>query len=150
MQIWIDADACPAATKEILYRAAKRIKCNLILVANQRLRTPNSPFIHTVQVDAGADAADDYINKNIDKGDLVITADLPLAARVIEKGAFALNPRGEFYESENIRQILSIRNFMEDLRLSGIETSGPPPYNAKDREAFANALHRFLENTFWK
>ncbi|MCA9732734.1 MAG: YaiI/YqxD family protein [Deferribacteres bacterium] len=144
MHIWVDADACPAAAKEILYRAAKRVKHNLILVANQRLRVPQSPFISTVQVGEGPDVADSYIVENVDDGDLVITADLPLAAQVIENGAFALNPRGEFYEKNNIRNILSLRNFMEDLRMNGVETGGPAAYNNKDKEAFANALNRFL------
>ncbi|KAA3620438.1 MAG: YaiI/YqxD family protein [Calditrichaeota bacterium] len=145
MVIWVDADACPSPAKTILYRAAERAKTELILVANQRLRTPRSPFIKSVQVPAGADVADNYISENATIGDLVITADLPLAAAVIDKKAFAINPRGEFYDKENIRQILSVRNFMEDLRLSGVETGGPPAYGLKDRESFANALHKFLE-----
>ncbi|PSN18705.1 YaiI/YqxD family protein [filamentous cyanobacterium CCP5] len=144
MQIWVDADACPNVIKEILFRAAKRVQIKTTLVANQELQIPASPFIDAVQVRAGLDIADNYIAQHLATGDLVITADIPLAAEAVEKGAYALNPRGEFYTKGNIRERLSLRNFMQDLRNSGIETGGPPPFNQRDQQAFANQLDRFL------
>lgn len=144
MQIWVDADACPNVIKEILFRAAERQKIEVILVANQALRVPRSPFIKTKQVGTGFDVADNYIAQNVKIGDLVITADIPLAAQVIERQAQALNPRGEFYTLENIQQRLSMRNFMEELRSSGAITGGPAALNQQDRQAFANQLDRFL------
>lgn len=144
MQIWVDADACPNVIKEILFRAAERQKIEIILVANQALRVPRSPFIKTKQVGTGFDVADNYIAQNVQIGDLVITADIPLAAQVIERQAQALNPRGEFYTLENIQQRLSMRNFMEELRSSGAITGGPAALNQQDRQAFANQLDRFL------
>ncbi|MFM2320254.1 MAG: hypothetical protein RLZZ215_2875 [Pseudomonadota bacterium] len=144
MQIWVDADACPNVIKEILFRAAERQKIEVILVANQALRVPRSPFIKTKQVGTGFDVADNYIAQNVQIGDLVITADIPLAAQVIERQAQALNPRGEFYTLENIQQRLSMRNFMEELRSSGAITGGPAALNQQDRQAFANQLDRFL------
>lgn len=145
MQIWVDADACPVVVKEILFRAADRTKTLVTLVANQYIRVPNSEHIKTVQVPSGFDVADNEIVKRAAVGDLVITADIPLAAEVIEKGAHALNPRGEMYSTENIRSLLNMRDFMDTMRSSGVDTSGgPPPLNQSDRQAFANQLDRFL------
>jgi uncharacterized protein YaiI (UPF0178 family) len=144
MQIWVDADACPGVIKEILFRAATRHSLPLILVANQWLRVPPSPWIRAVQVAQGFDVADSHIVEQAAAGDLVITADIPLAALVIDKQAFALNPRGEFYSAENIRQVLDMRNFMDSLRSSGVETGGPPAFNHADRQNFANQLDRFI------
>jgi uncharacterized protein YaiI (UPF0178 family) len=144
MQIWVDADACPGVIKEILYRAAERRRLPLVLVANQMLRVPASPHIRMVQVTKGFDVADNHIVAVVAAGDLVITADIPLAAAVIEKQAHALNPRGELYSRENIRQFLDMRNFMDVLRSSGVDTGGPPAFNQADRQAFANQLDRFL------
>lgn len=144
MKIWVDADACPRAVKDILYRAANRLKISLTLVANQPLQIPKSPYISTLQVGGGFDAADDEIAALIEEGDLVITADIPLAAAVIGKGAHALNPRGELYTKENIHDRLSMRNLMEELRSSGDITGGPSAFSPKDRQAFSNGLDRFL------
>lgn len=144
MHIWIDADACPNVIKEILFRAAKRVQVPTTLVANQALQIPASPYIDAVQVPAGLDVADSYIVQHLQPGDLVITADIPLAAEAIAKNAYALNPRGEFYSQSNIRERLSLRNFMDQLRSSGVETGGPPAFNQRDRQAFANQLDRFL------
>ncbi|MEM1291096.1 MAG: YaiI/YqxD family protein [Cyanobacteria bacterium P01_H01_bin.162] len=144
MQIWVDADACPKVIKEIIFRAARRVAVKTTLVANQALTIPASPYIESVQVKAGLDVADGYIVQHLAAKDLVVTADIPLAAEAIAKGAYALNPRGEFYDEVNIRQRLSMRNFLDELRSSGVETGGPPPFNQRDREAFANQLDRFL------
>jgi len=144
MQIWVDADACPNVIKEILFRAAERLEIALILVANQPVRTPPSRFIRSIQVAAGFDVADNEIIRQAVEGDLVITADIPLASGVIEKGAYALNPRGELYTRENIRERLTLRNFMDELRGSGVNTGGPPALDKGDRQAFANQLDRFL------
>jgi uncharacterized protein YaiI (UPF0178 family) len=144
MQIWVDADACPAVIKEMLYRAADREKVHVVLVANRPLRTPPSPWIRSIQVPRGLDAADDHIASAIAAGDLVVTADIPLAAAVVERGGYALNPRGEFYSWDNVRELLDIRNFMEGLRASGVETGGPPAFSHADRQSFANQLDRFL------
>lgn len=144
MQIWVDADACPVVIKEILYRAADRTKIITILVANKLLRVPPSPFIRAMQVDKGFDVADARIVEELRAGDLVITADIPLAAQVIDKEAHALNPRGEFYSKENIQERLTMRNLMEELRASGVETSGPSTFNHSDRQAFASQLDKFL------
>jgi len=144
MQIWVDADACPGAVKEILYRAAQRQSLPLILVANQWLRVPASPWIRAVQVEQGFDVADRHIAAALQVGDLVITADIPLAAAVVEKQGHALNPRGELYGPENIRELLDMRNFMDTLRGSGVATGGPPAFGHADRQNFANALDRFL------
>ena len=144
MHIWVDADACPVVIKEILYRVAERTKLPLTLVANQWLKTPPYPSIRAIQVPKGFDVADNYIVDQAVAGDLVITADIPLAAGAIEKGALALNPRGELYTRENIKQTLDMRNFMETLRNSGVETGGPPAFNQADRQNFANQLDRFL------
>ena len=144
MQIWVDADACPKVIKEILFRAAQRVKCQLKLVANQTLAVPKSPFIKSIRVEPGFDVADNYIVQHAEEADLVITADIPLAAEVMEKGAEALNPRGEFYTRETIRQKLTMRDFMDEMRGSGIQSGGPPPLSQTDRREFANALDRFL------
>ena len=144
MQIWVDADACPGVIKEILFRAATRHALAVILVANQTLRVPPSPHIRAVQVPKGFDVADSYIVEQVVAGDLVITADIPLAALVIDKQAFAINPRGELYSAENIRQLLDMRNFMDTLRSSGVNTGGPPAFNHADRQNFANQLDRFI------
>ncbi|MEL6383214.1 MAG: YaiI/YqxD family protein [Cyanobacteria bacterium J06626_18] len=144
MQIWVDADACPKVIKEILFRAARRVEIKTTLVANQELQIPASDYIDAVLVRAGLDVADSYIVQHLQSGDLVITADIPLAAAVIDKEGYALNPRGEFYSKANIRERLSIRDFMDQLRSSGVETGGPPAFNQRDREAFANQLDRFL------
>ena len=144
MHIWVDADACPAVIKEILFRAAVRAQVKVTLVANQPLRTPSSPFIQSMQVPAGFDVADDRIVELVQRGDLVITADIPLAAGAIDKGAIALDPRGTLYTTENIRETLSLRNFMAELRGSGVETGGPSGFTQADRQAFANQLDRLL------
>ena len=144
MQIWVDADACPGVIKDILYRAVGRVRVPLILVANQPLRTPASPWIRTVQVSKGFDVADNHIVRHMDPGDLVITADVPLAAEIVEKGGHAINPRGELYTPENVRQRLAMRDLMEELRGIGEITGGPAPLGAGDRQEFANALDRLL------
>lgn len=144
MHIWVDADASPRSVKEILFRAAQRIGVPVTLVANQPLQVPRSRYIHTVQVAPGFDVADNHIVKQSRPGDLVVTADIPLAAEVIDKGCKALNPRGELYTPENIRQRLNMRDFMDTLRASGIDTGGPAAYSPGDRQAFANALDRLL------
>jgi uncharacterized protein YaiI (UPF0178 family) len=144
MHIWVDADACPAVIKEILFRAAQRLAIPVTLVANQPLHTPPSPLIRSVQVGHGFDVADKHITERLQPGDLVVTADIPLAAQVIEKGGTVINPRGERYTTENIRERLALRDFMEELRSAGEVTSGPPPLSKSDRQAFANALDRLL------
>lgn len=144
VQVWVDADACPKVIKEILYRAARRCAVQLTLVANHPLTTPPSPRIRSVQVPGGFDVADNHIVKHAQAGDLVVTADIPLAAAVIGNGCLALDPRGELYSEDNIRQRLTLRNFMEELRSSGIDTGGPSSLSQKDRQAFANQLDRFL------
>lgn len=140
----MDADACPGAIRDILYRAARRTGLSLILVANQPLATPAAGNIRALQVGQGADVADALIAERVQAGDLVITADIPLAAAVIERGATALDFRGEAYTAENIRGRLSMRNFMADLRGSGVATGGPPPLDKRDRQAFANQLDRWI------
>lgn len=144
MKIWVDADACPVVIKEILFRAAERTKIPLTLVANHIMRIPPSQVIKFIQVPAGFDVADNEIVKQVEIGDLVITSDIPLAAEVIEKGAQALSPRGERYTTDNIKARLSMRNFMDTLRSSGIDTGGPPALSQRDRQAFANHLDRLL------
>lgn len=143
-QIWVDADACPKAIKDILFRAANRTGISLTLVANQPLRVPGSRHIRSIQVAAGFDVADDYIVQQVGADDLVITADIPLAAEVITQGGLALNPRGELYTEENIRQRLNMRDFMDTLRSSGVHTGGPASLSQADRQAFANQLDRLL------
>lgn len=144
MQIWVDADACPKVIKEILYRAAERVKCTLTLVANNALNTPKSPYIKAIRVASGFDVADSYIVQHVSAGELVVTADIPLAAEVMDKGATALNPRGELYSPNTIRQKLTMRDFMDEMRGSGVMTGGPPPLSQTERREFANALDRFL------
>lgn len=144
MHIWVDADACPAVIKEILFRAAERAQVHMTLVANQALRTPPSRFIRSMQVSAGFDVADDRIAERVQAGDLVITADVPLAAKVVERGGHALSPRGELFTTDNIRERLAMRNFMSQLRDSGVQTGGPAALSQADRQAFANHLDRLL------
>jgi uncharacterized protein YaiI (UPF0178 family) len=144
MQIWVDADACPGVIKDILFRLAERLEINVTLVANKLLRTPPSRYIKALQVPSGFDVADQEIVRLAQTGDLVITADIPLAADALEKGAYALNPRGEFYTKENIREFLSMRSFMDDLRSGGVDTGGPAPFSQADRQMFANQLDRHL------
>jgi uncharacterized protein YaiI (UPF0178 family) len=144
MRIWVDADACPNVIKDILFRAAERAQVTLTLVANQPVRTPPSRFIRSIQVPAGFDAADDRIVQLAETGDLVVTADIPLAAGVIGKGAHALDPRGELYTTDNIKEKLAVRKLMDELRSSGVETGGPATFSAADRQAFAGKLDRLL------
>ena len=144
MKIWIDADACPVVIKNILFKAAERKRLQLTLVANQPIRIPPSRYIKFLQVPSGFDVADNEIVKRLSIGDLVITGDIPLAAKVIEKGGHALNPRGELYSVENIKARLSMRDFMETLRASGINTGGPSTLSQSDRKAFANNLDKLL------
>ena len=144
MRIWVDADACPVVIKEILFKAADRTGIQLTLVANQAIRVPPSRFISAIQVGSGFDVADNEIVERLEAGDLVITGDIPLAADVIEKGGHALNPRGERYTADNIKARLNIRDFMDTLRGSGIDTGGPPALNQGDRKSFADHLDRLL------
>lgn len=144
MQILVDADACPAIVKDILFRAGPRVEVCVTLVANQYLRTPPSPFIKSVQVPAGFDVADARIVEMAVAGDLIITADIPLAAGVLEKGAHALDPRGEWFSAENIEERLTIRSMMDQLRSTGVDTGGPSPYSPRDGKNFAAQLDRFL------
>jgi uncharacterized protein YaiI (UPF0178 family) len=144
MRIWVDADACPGVIKDILYRAAERAQVRLTLVANKALDMPRSPWIQLIQVGRGFDVADGHIVNAVESGDLVVTADIPLAAAVVEKDASALNPRGEFYTRENVRELLDMRNFMQTLRSTGVDTGGPGAFSQSDRQAFANQLDRFL------
>ena len=142
MTIWVDADACPGVIKDILYRAAQRASLQVTLVANRALQVPRSPWISMVQVPRGFDVADNHIVEVAVPGDLVITADIPLAAAVVGKGASALNPRGELYTKENVQGLLDMRNFMDTLRSSGVETGGPPALSNSDRQTFAAQLDR--------
>lgn len=144
MKIWVDADACPVVIKEILFRAATRSKTETTLVANQAIPVPPSPYIKSLQVSAGFDIADNEIVARVESGDLVITSDIPLAAEVIEKGALALSPRGEMHTADNIRSRLNIRDFMDTMRASGVQTGGPPPLSQSDRQTFANHLDRII------
>jgi len=144
MQIWVDADACPVVIKEMLFRAAERTGTAVTLVANQFLQVPASPHIKTLQVESGFDVADNEIVRRAQPGDLVITSDIPLAAEVVEKGAHALNPRGELYTRENIKHRLNMRDFMDSLRGSGINTGGAAPMSQGERQAFANNLDKLL------
>ena len=144
MKIWVDADACPAVIKDILFRAAERTQVLVTLVANQNIHTPPSRYIQSMRVKPGFDVADNEILKRLEPTDLVVTGDIPLAAEVIKAGGHALNPRGEFYTVENIRARLNMRDFMESLRSSGVQTGGPQPLGPKERLAFANHLDSFL------
>lgn len=144
MTIWVDADACPGVIKDILYRAAQRASMQVTLVANRALQVPRSPWISMVQVPRGFDVADNHIVEVAAAGDLVITADIPLAAAAVGKGASALNPRGELYTKENVQGLLDMRNFMDTLRSSGVETGGPPALSNSDRQMFAAQLDRWI------
>jgi uncharacterized protein YaiI (UPF0178 family) len=144
MKIWVDADACPVVIKEILFKAAKRTKIITTLVANHHIRTPPSKVIHFMQVSSGFDIADDEIVKRVEKNDLVITSDIPLADEVITKLGIALSPRGELFTKENIKSRLNIRDFMDTMRASGAHTGGPPPLSQSDRQAFANHLDTII------
>jgi len=147
MRIWVGADACPNAIKEILFRAAERARIDLTLVANQPVRTPPSQYIKALQVPPGFDVADNKIVELTEVGDLVITADIPLAAGVIDKGGHALDPRGESYTKDNIKERLAMRKLMDELRSSGVDTGGPATFGNADRQAFANKLDRFLADS---
>lgn len=144
MRIWVDADACPAMIKDVLFKAVERLGIDTTLVANQLVAVPPSRYIRALKVTAGFDVADNEIVKRLSAGDVVITSDIPLAAEVIEKGGHALNPRGELYSPDTIRQKLNMRDFMDTMRGSGLRTGGPPPLNARDRKAFADQLDRLL------
>jgi uncharacterized protein len=143
-QIWVDADACPGVIKEILFRAAERSKIHVTLIANQRLASHPSRYIRTLQVTKELDQADNEIVDRMRSGDLVVTQDIPLAARAIDKGGVAINPRGERYTADNIAERLSMRNFMEELRGAGVQTGGPSSFSLRDRQSFANQLDRWL------
>lgn len=145
MNIWVDADACPVIVRDILFRAAERTGVRLTLVANQAMRRPALPNVRTIQVASGFDVADDEILERVDAGDLVITSDIPLAADVIAKGAHALSPRGEMFTTENIRARLNMRDFLDTMRASGVDTGGgPAAFSQRDKQSFANSLDRFL------
>ena len=145
MKIWIDADAAPNAVKEIVFRASARLEIETALVANQRVSTPKSnPLVESVVVPGGPDVADRHIIDHASEGDLAITADIPLAAALVERGVLVLDPRGEQYSEANVRERLSVRDFMDSLRSSGVETGGPSAYGKKEKQAFANALDRLL------
>lgn len=143
-RIWVDADACPVVIREILVRAATRARVPTTFVANQWIRVPASPWLRSLQVPGGFDVADDAIVERVRPGDLVVTQDIPLAAQAIERGADALHPRGERYSRDSIRERLSIRDFMDELRGAGVQTGGPPALHARDRQAFAAALDRWI------
>ncbi|TVQ49966.1 MAG: YaiI/YqxD family protein [Gammaproteobacteria bacterium] len=143
-KLWVDADACPGVVREILFRAAERTGVLLTLVANQPIRTPPSAHIRTLQVSAGFDVADNEIVRRVEAGDLVITSDVPLAAEVVEKGALALSPRGELFTPENVRARLNMRDFLDTMRASGVQSGGPPALTQADRQAFAAQLDRWL------
>ena len=144
MHIWVDADACPAVIKDILFRVAERLQLDVTLIANQLIRVPGSRFIRALQVPAGADVADAEIVLRLAPGDIVITADIPLAALVLNKGGMPLDPRGEWFTRDTIAQQLTMRSFMEELRGSGVNTGGPPAFSHADRQNFANQLDRFI------
>jgi len=147
LRIWVDADACPVVIKEILFRAAERVKVPVILVANRVMSVPPSPYIKSLRVAAGFDVADNEIVKRLNAKDLVITSDIPLAAEVLDKGGYALTPRGELFSTETIRERLMLRDFMDTLRSSGVHTGGPPALSQCDRKAFANQLDALLART---
>jgi uncharacterized protein YaiI (UPF0178 family) len=143
-KIWIDADACPKMVKEVVFKTSFRLKIPVCLVANSYMAVPPESLITSIQVDKGADVADFYIVENLSENDLVITADIPLAALVVEKNATAINPRGELYTEDNISERLSMRDFMQNLRDSGVDTGGPAPFSSKDKGNFANSLNKLL------
>lgn len=144
MRIWIDADACPKVIKDIVFRASERLKLPVVLVANHYQPKPPSPLVRAIVVEAGFDVADNTIVRESEAGDLVITSDIPLAAELVEKKVHALNPRGELYTRENVRQRLNMRDFLDTLRASGTQTGGPPPLSPADRQRFGNALDKWL------
>jgi uncharacterized protein YaiI (UPF0178 family) len=144
VKIWVDADGCPRAVKELLFRAAERRKITTTLVANRPLAVPRSPWLGSIVVSAGLDEADDWITAQVEPEDLVITADIPLAARVVERGATGISPHGEAYTAENVRERLSLRDFMHDLREAGVQTGGARPFGEREKQRFANALDRLL------
>lgn len=144
MKIWIDADACPREAKDLVFKSAGRLNIQVVMVANSYMNFPTTPLIQFVHVDQGADVADQYIVDHVETNDLVITADIPLAAKIVEKGAIAMNPRGEIYDEDNISERLSMRDFMSELRGEGLVTGGPAPYSANDRQLFANNLNAIL------
>ncbi|SOB57881.1 conserved hypothetical protein [Pseudodesulfovibrio profundus] len=150
MQIWVDADACPNVIKEVLFKAAVRCEVGLTLVANISLSVPSSPLIKTLQVSSGFNEADNEIARLVEPGDLVVTADIPLADAIVEKGAVGLNPRGELYTEENVKGLLRMRNLMEELRSGGVATGGPPPLGPKEKQEFTNQLDRFLTRSLRK
>lgn len=141
-KIWIDADACPKVVKEVIFKTAFRLNISTCLVANSYMAVPKGGLITSIHVDQGADVADMYIADHCSDKDLIITADIPLASQIVEKGATAINPRGELYTEENISERLSVRDFMQELRDSGHDTGGPPPFGPKDKEKFTNSLNR--------
>jgi len=145
LKIYVDADGCPKAAKEILFRAAIRTSVPLVQVANRAIFLPDSPLFERVVVGAGLDVADRWIEENAKAGDLVVTADIPLAAKVVDKNALALSPHGEIFDRETVGERLSVRNFMQELRSGGVSTGGPAPFSPADRERFANALNRLLD-----
>lgn len=144
MQIWVDADACPKPIKAIIIKAAERLKLPVCFVANRYQQLPRSSLVRMVQVDYGADVADSYILAHASSGDLVVTQDIPLAAELIEANIHAMNPRGELYTADNVRERLGIRDFAESLRGAGVHTGGPPPLNERDKQSFANSFDRLL------
>lgn len=144
VKIWIDADACPKAVKEVVYKVCARLKIPVVLVANSYMNVPFDNLISFVKVESGADVADMHIAANADINDLVITADIPLASEIVKKGALAINPRGELYDEDNISERLSMRDFMKDLRDNGLVTGGPDAYSAKDKINFTNSLNKIL------
>lgn len=145
MKLWLDADAAPQGVKEICFRAAERLKLETILVANQRMPMPvGNPFVSSVRVDGGPDVADLYIAEHAERGDVAVTADIPLAALLVPKDVIVIDPRGEVYSLENIGERLSVRNFMDGLRSTGVETGGHSAFSARDKQAFANSLDRAL------
>lgn len=144
MKIWVDADACPKLVKEVIFKTSFRLQLPVCLVANAYMAVPRDSLITSIQVEQGADVADFYIVEHCTEKDLIVTADIPLASLIVEKGATAINPRGELYTEENINERLSVRDFMQDLRDSGVDTGGPPPFGPKDKEKFANSIDRIL------
>ena len=144
LKIWVDADGCPRPVKEIVYRAAARLELETVLVANRPLATPKSMYVSSIVVSSGMDVADDWIAERVDVRDVVITADIPLAARIVERGATGISPHGEVYSEANVRERLSVRDFMHELREMGVQTGGPPPFSNRDKQNFANALDRIL------
>ena len=142
--LWVDADACPKVIKEVIFKTSFRLKLPTYLVANSYMQIPLSPLIKFIKVEQGADVADSYIVDHLNSTDLVVTADIPLASLVVEKGALAINPRGELYTEENISERLSMRNFMQEMRDSGMDTGGPAAFSQKDKASFANSLNSIL------